>query len=48
MEMRSLVYSLWCLGIGGLFFGSMMFAYSPFADGGRAAVRPGVYGPTHK
>lgn len=47
MDGRNIFYSIWCAGIGALFLGSTMFAYSPFADGGRAA-RTGIYGPTHK
>lgn len=42
------LYALWCLAIVGLFVTATLFAYSPFADGGRAAPRTGVYGPTHK
>jgi hypothetical protein len=48
MSTRAFLYALWCLGIAGLFLASGYFAWSPFADGGRAAPRAGVYGPTHK
>ena len=48
MDLRTFFYALWSLGIVGLFLGATAFAYSPFADGGRVAARPGIYGPTHK
>ena len=32
----------------GLFLGSTIYAYSPFADGGRVRPGAGIYGPTHK
>jgi hypothetical protein len=47
MDRRNLFYTVWCGGIGALFLASTMYAYSPFADGGRA-TRAGIYGPTHK
>lgn len=52
MNGRAFLYGLWCLGVVGLFMTSSMFAWSPFAEGGRA--RPtgvgGVFygGPNHK
>jgi len=48
MTRGAFLYALWCLGVSGLFLGSIYYAYSPFADGGRASPRAGVYGPTHK
>lgn len=48
MDTRNIIYSLWSLGTVGLFLGATMFAYSPFADGGRSTARVGIYGPTHK
>lgn len=48
MDTRNIFYSLWSAGIGALFIASSVFAYSPFADGGRATARAGIYGPTHK
>jgi cbb3-type cytochrome oxidase subunit 3 len=41
-------YALWCLAVLGLFVGSIFYAYSPFADGGRAPAGARIYGPTHK
>jgi cbb3-type cytochrome oxidase subunit 3 len=48
MDGKSIFYSIWTLGMSGMFLASTMFAYSPFADGGRAPSRAGMYGPTHK
>lgn len=48
MSTKIFVYALWCMAAVGLFLVSGMFSYSPFADGGRSAVRGGIYGPTHK
>lgn len=48
MDGKSFFYGLWTLGIVGLFLGATAFGYSPFADGGRATPRSGLYGPTHK
>jgi hypothetical protein len=48
MSRGAFLYALWCLAIAGLFLGSIFYAYSPFASGGRVAPRAGVYGPTHK
>jgi hypothetical protein len=48
MSVRFFLYGLWCLTILGLFVLSGIFAWSPFADGGRAARPTGIYGPTHK
>jgi hypothetical protein len=48
MTTRLFLYSLWCLGISGVFVVTGMYAYSPFAEGGRAARGAGFYGPTHK
>jgi len=49
MGRGAFLYGLWSLGVVGLFLGSTFYAYSPFADGGRAAPRAGgFYGPTHK
>jgi hypothetical protein len=48
MDRRAFFYSFWSLGILGLFLGSTVYGYSPFADGGRAAHGSGFYGPTHK
>lgn len=49
MTRGSFLFALWCLGVTGAFMVSGIFAYSPFAEGGRASsVRPGFYGPTHK
>jgi hypothetical protein len=42
------LYAAWCLGVVGLFLGSAIYAYSPFADGGRAPRGAGIYGPVHK
>ena len=48
MERGAFFYGLWSLLVVGGFLGMSMYGYSPFADGGRAATRAGVYGPTHK
>ena len=48
MSGRTFLYGLWCLGVVGLFMVSGVFAWSPFADGGRSGPRSGFYGPTHK
>ncbi|MGZ8281804.1 MAG: hypothetical protein ACXWUN_02485 [Allosphingosinicella sp.] len=48
MGRGAFLYAMWAFATLGLFLGSTFFAYSPFADGGRAAPRPGFYGPTHK
>ncbi len=48
MSRGAFLYGLWALGVSGLFLSSIFFAYSPFADGGRASPRAGIYGPTHK
>ncbi|MES2445073.1 MAG: hypothetical protein V4574_19790 [Pseudomonadota bacterium] len=48
MTGRGFFYTLWCLGMVALFMVSGVFAYSPFADGGRASRGSGFYGPTHK
>ncbi len=48
MSRRLFLYALWCLAVTGGFLASGFYAWSPFADGGRAAVRAGAYGPTHK
>lgn len=48
MDRGTFLFGLWCLGISGLFLAGTVYAYSPFADGGRTAPRAGVYGPTHK
>ncbi|MBX3560887.1 MAG: hypothetical protein KF780_03645 [Sphingomonas sp.] len=48
MDRRTFLYGLWSLATAGLFVTSTIYAYSPFADGGRVAPRAGVYGPTHK
>jgi hypothetical protein len=48
MSGRLFLYALWCLGIVGLFAVSGLYAWSPFADGGRARGPAGIYGPTHK
>lgn len=48
MTRGSFVYGLWCLGIIGLFLTASVRGYSPFADGRRAPLVGGVYGPSHK
>jgi hypothetical protein len=48
MSGRFFFYALWCLAVLGLFVMSGLFAWSPFADGGRAPRGAGIYGPTHK
>lgn len=48
MSTRTFVYALWCLGVMGMFMTLSMFAWSPFAEGGRARPHAGFYGPTHK
>lgn len=48
MTRGSFFYGAWSLGIVSLFLGASVYGYSPFADGGRSAVRSGLYGPTHK
>lgn len=48
MDGRSFFYGLWSLAVVGLFVAATGFGYSPFADGGRATPRAGMYGPTHK
>jgi hypothetical protein len=47
MRIGTFLYALWCLAVIGLFGVAGIYAYSPFADGGRA-TRAGIYGPTHK
>jgi len=42
------LYALWCIAVAALFVISTSYAWSPFADGGRAGPRSGFYGPTHK
>lgn len=49
MTRAAFLYGLWCLGVAGLFLGSIFYAWSPFADGGRTG--PSfiyVGGPRHK
>jgi len=48
MSRGAFLYGLWCLAIVGLFLGASVYGYSPFANGGRSAIRSGVYGPSHK
>ncbi|WP_380875245.1 hypothetical protein ACFB49_03890 [Sphingomonas sp. DBB INV C78] len=48
MGWRTFLYGLWCLGIVGAYLAAAVVGYSPFADGGRSAVRSAMYGPTHK
>ena len=49
MRFGTFLYALWCLAVIGLFGLAGIYAYSPFADGGRVAPRAGgFYGPTHK
>jgi hypothetical protein len=48
MRLGTFLYALWCLAVIGLFGVAGIYAYSPFADGGRAPRTAGYYGPTHK
>ena len=48
MDRGGFLFGLWSLAIAGAVLGASVYGYSPFADGGRAPVRPGLYGPTHK
>ncbi len=49
MSARSFLYGLWCLIVAGLFLASTYYAWSPFADGGRAPIGlRGSGGPNHK
>ena len=48
MDRGTFLYGLWSMAIVGLFLGSTIYAYSPFADGGRVRPGAGIYGPTHK
>ena len=48
MSTRTFLYGLWCLGVAALFVASTFYAWSPFAEGGRARPHGGFYGPTHK
>lgn len=48
MNPRTFLYGLWSLGVIALFVLSGIFAWSPFAEGGRARPHAGIYGPTHK
>lgn len=48
MDGRTFLYGLWSLATIGLFLTATAYSWSPFANGGRVAPRPGVYGPTHK
>lgn len=48
MGWRLFLYGAWCLGIVGSFLTASVVGYSPFADGGRSALRTAAYGPTHK
>ncbi|NIJ19193.1 hypothetical protein FHS95_000862 [Sphingomonas naasensis] len=48
MSGRTFFFSLWCLGVAGLFVLGAGFAWSPFAEGGRARSHAGYYGPHHK
>jgi len=48
MNTRTFLYALWCLGVVALFVLSGIFAWSPFAEGGRSRPHVGIYGPTHK
>lgn len=48
MTRGGFLYGLWSLGVIGLFLVTSFYGYSPFADGGRSAIRSGIYGPTHK
>lgn len=45
----SALYTLWCIGVVALFVIGGTYAWSPFADGRRAAPHAaGYYGPMHK
>lgn len=48
MSGRTFLYGLWCLGVAALFLASTYYAWSPFADGGRAPIGARAYGPNHK
>lgn len=48
MDRGTFFFGLWSLGVVGMFMGATLFAYSPFADGGRVRPGVGIYGPTHK
>jgi hypothetical protein len=48
MRVGIFFYALWCLVVIGLFGVAGIYAYSPFADGGRTGRPSGYYGPTHK
>lgn len=48
MSGRTFLYGLWCLGVAVLFLTSTYYAWSPFADGGRAPVGVRASGPNHK
>ncbi len=48
MSTRTFLYSLWCLGVVALFVLSGIFAWSPFAEGGRSHGYARISGPTHK
>lgn len=48
MNARLFIYGIWCLLISGGYLAASFVGYSPFADGGRAPVRSGIYGPNHK
>ncbi|MFV0623309.1 hypothetical protein ACBY01_04755 [Sphingomonas sp. ac-8] len=43
------MFALWCMGVAAAFLLAISFAWSPFADSGRAGPRGVlVTGPTHK
>ncbi|WP_197417213.1 MULTISPECIES: hypothetical protein [unclassified Sphingomonas] len=49
MRAGTFIFALWCMAVIGLFMLATGYAWSPFADGGRAGPRPVVFsGPTHK
>lgn len=53
MRLRLFLYALWCAGVIALFALTGIFAWSPFADGGRergygGGAAHGYYGPHHK
>jgi hypothetical protein len=48
MSRGTFLYALWCLAMIGAFGMAGIYAYSPFADGGRTGRPSGFYGPTHK
>ncbi len=48
MNTRTFLYALWCLGVAALFVLSGIFAWSPFAEGGRPHGYSRISGPTHK